>query len=133
MVDFTKQSFVLKGEKDVDGNFRVNAKELSSVYAQLVAYKGGEPMVGLEVVVEDGNDKDVNGKINVYQDNCSISVKDGVLSLHSITDPTLGRAMARVRIDIPKTQLYVQGDSSGILSIYKDFENKRAPTFWIII
>ena len=122
MVDFTKQSFVLKGEKDADDNFRVNAKELSSVYAQLVAYKGGEPMVGLEVVVEDGNDKDVNGKLNVYQDNCSISIKDGVLSLHSIADPTLGRAMARVRIDIPKSQLYVQGDSSGVLSIYKDFE-----------
>ena len=30
--------------------------------------------------------------------------------------------MARVRIDIPKSQLYVQGDASGVLSIYKDFE-----------
>lgn len=122
MVDFTKQSFVLKAEKDTDGNLVVNAKELTSVYSQLVAYKGGEPMVGLEIVTEDANDKDINGNRNIYQDNCSISFEDNVLSLNAITDPTSGRAMARVRIDIPKSQLYVSGDSNGVLSIYKDFE-----------
>ena len=122
MVDFTKQSFVLKAEKDADGIFRVSSKEMASVYSQLVAYKGGEPMVGLEIVTEDANDKDVNGNRNVYQNNCSISFKNNVLSLNSILDPKSGRAMARVRIDIPKSQLYVQGDASGVLSIYKDFE-----------
>ena len=122
MVDFTKQSFVLKAEKDADGNFRVSSKEMASVFAQLVAYKGGEPMVGLEIVTEDANDKDVEGNLNVYQNNCSISFKNNALSLHSITDPIKGRAMARVRIDIPKSQLFVQGDATGVLSIYKDFE-----------
>lgn len=122
MVDFTKQSFVLKAEKDTDGNFRVSSKEMASVYSQLVAYKGGEPMVGLEIVTEDANDKDVDGNRNVYQNNCSISFKNNVLSLNSILDPRIGRAMARVRIDIPKSQLYVQEDGEGVLSIYKDFE-----------
>jgi hypothetical protein len=122
MVDFTKQSFVLKAEKDADGNFRVSSKEMASVFAQLVAYKGGEPMVGLEIVTEDGNDKDVEGNLNVYQNNCSISFKNNALSLNSIIDPILGRAMARVRIDIPKSQLFVQDDAIGVLSIYKDFE-----------
>ena len=122
MVDFTKQSFVLKAEKDVDGNFRVSSKEMASVYSQLVAYKGGEPMVGLEIVTEDANDKDVDGNRNVYQNNCSISFKNNVLSLNSILDPKIGRAMARVRIDIPKSQLYVQENGEGVLSIYKDFE-----------
>ena len=89
MVDFTKQSFVLKAEKDADGNFRVSSKEMASVFAQLVAYKGGEPMVGLEIVTEDGNDKDVEGNLNVYQNNCSISFKNNALSLNSIIDPIL--------------------------------------------
>jgi hypothetical protein len=116
MVDFTKQSFVLKADKNTDGELVVNAKELASVYAQLVAYKGGEAMIGLEVVTEDALDD------NVYTKNCSISFKNNALSLDKIDDATQSRAMARVRIDIPKSQLYVQGDADGILSIYKDFE-----------
>lgn len=116
MVDFTKQSFILKASKNVDGMLVVEAKELASVYAQLVAYKGGEPMVGVEVITQDGMDD------NVFTENCSISFKNNTLSLNTIFDSTLGRARARVRIDIPKTQLYVQGDNEGVLSIYKDLE-----------
>lgn len=123
MVDFTKQSFVLKGKDGV-----VTPKEMATVYSKLFAYKAGEPMVGVKVIIEDANDfilnPDGTKTPRVFQDNCTIKINEyGELTLLSIKDATLGKANARIRLDIPKSQFFIQGATeTDVVSIYKEFE-----------